>query len=296
MIRYFNLLLIPWLYISARLFWLKAIKSKLPAKEFFQFGRELGIRYLKKGHLSPKLLVNPVSIVRYFEFDFVNRHLPKSNIKILDVSSPFLLSFYLSHRNPYTITYINPDDNDLNDVRKKLKLSGIDGVSIEKGNAHHLFFDDNSFNCIVSVSVIEHIEFDNIAITELWRTLKPGGLFLFTVPVKRAYEEDHRHLDAYGLNEAKNNQYFFQRFYDWKALENRIFSVFGNENYEVVTTELVGESMSGQFTDYEKRWLRLGQLETRKDPYRFTQYFRTFNRIEELPGLGVIGIVIKKIR
>ena len=66
--------------------------------------------------ISPKLLINPVSIVRYFEFDFVlkNFQTNKSNMnKILDISSPYLLGYYVAANFDGEYKYINPDKNDL---------------------------------------------------------------------------------------------------------------------------------------------------------------------------------------
>lgn len=41
---------------------------------------------------------------------------------------------------------------------------------------------DNSFDCVVSFQVIEHIEDDHFFLKEIHRVLKPGGLALITTP------------------------------------------------------------------------------------------------------------------
>ena len=51
--------------------------------------------------------------------------------------------------------------------------------SIEKG----LPFADNSFDVIVCMDVIEHLENPGIVLKEMHRVLRPGGRFLFHVPV-----------------------------------------------------------------------------------------------------------------
>lgn len=50
------------------------------------------------------------------------------------------------------------------------------------GDAQNLPFQDNSLSTIFSNSVIEHIEGIEQVLSEVSRTLKPGGLFIFTVP------------------------------------------------------------------------------------------------------------------
>lgn len=41
---------------------------------------------------------------------------------------------------------------------------------------------DNSFDCVVAVEVLEHVEQDDLFVKEVNRVLKPGGLFLMTTP------------------------------------------------------------------------------------------------------------------
>ena len=57
-----------------------------------------------------QLMLNPVSSVRYFEFDFVHRHLSISNnFRLLDVSSPYLFGLYIEENYDVDYLYINPD-------------------------------------------------------------------------------------------------------------------------------------------------------------------------------------------
>jgi ubiquinone/menaquinone biosynthesis C-methylase UbiE len=46
----------------------------------------------------------------------------------------------------------------------------------------HLPFDDNQFDCIVSIDVLEHLTDDQLFLNELGRVLKPGGQAIVTVP------------------------------------------------------------------------------------------------------------------
>lgn len=56
------------------------------------------------------------------------------------------------------------------------------GISIEcfMQDATSMSFPNESFDCVYSISVIEHIPNDEKALTECMRVLKPGGLFVFT--------------------------------------------------------------------------------------------------------------------
>lgn len=43
-------------------------------------------------------------------------------------------------------------------------------------------FEDESFDCVVSFQVIEHIRRDKEFVSEVWRVLKPGGKFIVSTP------------------------------------------------------------------------------------------------------------------
>ena len=51
-----------------------------------------------------------------------------------------------------------------------------------RGDATRLPFADNTFDCVVTSEVLEHIQADTSAIAELFRVLKPGGMLGATVP------------------------------------------------------------------------------------------------------------------
>ena len=51
-----------------------------------------------------------------------------------------------------------------------------------RGDATRLPFADDTFDCVVTSEVLEHIQADTAAIAELFRVLKPGGMLGATVP------------------------------------------------------------------------------------------------------------------
>lgn len=58
------------------------------------------------------------------------------------------------------------------------------GVAYQQANVYHLPFKDTSFQAVVSFDVWEHLEKPKVAFKEVWRVLKPGGIFHFFVPTE----------------------------------------------------------------------------------------------------------------
>jgi len=289
---------LPLLPLKTFYYWQKSEKTKLPGKEFATFGFKLAFKLLLKGKLSLKLFLNPVSIVRYFEYDFVHSCMGNINDKnILDVSSPYLFGFYISVKNNCKYHYNNPDKKDLENVKSlanKIKFAG--NYLTECLDAKKMHYEDNNFDRIVSISVIEHVNNngDSEVMREMWRVLKPGGHLILTFPVKKEYEEEFISEDIYNLNrEETEGQFFFQRYYDDKKIEERLLSSLNN--FEIVEKKVFGEITSGFYDGYKRRWEKSGYRETVKDPYYISKHFKYFPRINELNGLGVMGLTIKKL-
>ena len=56
------------------------------------------------------------------------------------------------------------------------------GMAVLQGGGEHLPFADASFDMVVSVWVLEHLEAPELVFKEVARVLKPGGHFIFLTP------------------------------------------------------------------------------------------------------------------
>ena len=296
--NFFTLLLLPLLIFRRYYYWIFSDKSKLPGKEFAEFGFKLGSKLFFKGKISPRLLLNPVSIVRYFEFDYANTNSQLiDRIKVLDISSPYLFGFYHSIKNNLDYHYINPDQQDLaNVISLSAKIKFKAAYSTQNMDALNLSYSNDYFDRVLSISVIEHIRNngDSEAMKEIWRVLKPGGLLILTFPVKKIFEIEYRDIDEYNLNpEKKSTEYFFQRIYDKQKIEERLLSSI--DNYEIISKKVFGVIEKGFYSEYKKRWIKFSYWETVKDSYYISNKFSYFNDINDLEDIGVIGLTIKKL-
>jgi SAM-dependent methyltransferase len=68
-----------------------------------------------------------------------------------------------------------------------LTINGFRNENLQK-----LTFDDNSFDLFVCLDVLEHVNHPDKVFKELYRTIKPGGTVMFTVPTYKGLAESKR--------------------------------------------------------------------------------------------------------
>jgi len=265
------------------------------------YGRALGRRLMFSGNYgvireAVWLLINPVSITRYFEFPFVLECLPGAPGRWLDVSSPRLLSLYVADNNlAEELHVINPDPRDLSATTAILNQLGCSRAKCYCAYVHEALSETSGFDCIWSISVIEHISgtySDSEAFKMMYEALKPGGRLIITVPVDRTFYEELRDSDTYSTNPAtRGNKYLFQRVYDEEALYERLLRPIRRRP---AIMKWFGETEPGRYREYEKQWLAKGPLCTVDDPREIGEHYREYPSWSEMPGHGVCGMVVIK--
>jgi len=108
--------------------------------------------------------------------DVLKRHFaPSFNLKILDVGcGPGGNILFLKDFGK--VTGLDASDEAL------VYAKGLPYHDLVFGSAIHIPFPDYTFDCAAALDVVEHIEDDRRALSEMFRVLKPGGVLLLTVP------------------------------------------------------------------------------------------------------------------
>ena len=208
------------------------------------------------------LLFRPFDAPRYIEFAYLNKVLKKSktnNLNILDVSSPYIMSYLLSQKNNVIKTDI--------DSSEKLFINESKTLKFQIEDATKLTFSDNSFDLVYSVSVIEHIyEKYILAIKEMIRVTKSGGVVYVTFPVAKSFQEEWTEGDVYEKQYKEGNKVFFQyRFDEEKVKEiiNEISTTFAFPYTPKQLRELIHSQYVGCHGKQYKHGC-LGKVETKK--------------------------------
>lgn len=66
-------------------------------------------------------------------------------------------------------------------------------------DAHAIPFASSSFDCVLSYAVLEHLHNPYIAIHEIARVLKPGGIYIGTVSQGEPFHDSYFHLTPWGF-------------------------------------------------------------------------------------------------
>lgn len=106
-------------------------------------------------------------------------------------------------------------------------------VEMMVGNSNALDFADDSFDCVLSCSALEHDRYFWRSIAEIRRVLKPGGYFVVGVPIYMTLRTDYMHTT---LTYARHGMAYNADFYRFS--EQAVREVFF-EGYAEVTDKVL---------------------------------------------------------
>lgn len=287
------------LYIRSRSASNYAARNGAPGMEFDAFGRKLGRKLLLSGRKGGlEYLLTPVSNVRYFEFSFAQSCLPAGAARCLDVSSPRLFSLHFAAQHPECeVEMINPDATDLKSSQHATACLGLTNVKMRGCSVEALEGTRDTYDCIWSISVVEHIDGergDQRAVETMFNALKVGGRLLLTIPVDRTAWDEFRDTKHYGstTHRSSSDKYFFQRFYDFDAIQARLLQRLSRSS---ITMRWFGETSPGRFNSYVQDWMDRGLECSAEDAREITDHYREYPSWQEMPGMGICGLMIEKL-
>jgi len=190
------------------------------------------------------LLFRPFDAPRYIEFAYLEKFLNQkklNNMKVLDVSSPYIMSYILSKNNTVVKTDIDQSEKKFIEENKNLIFKIED--------ATNLSFADSTFDLVYSVSVIEHIYEKYVkAIQEMIRVTKKGGYTYITFPVAKEYIEEWSDGSVYEKQHKENNRTFFQYRFDQKHVDIML-SAIAEENVDIIHCDIFWERKDGAYNE-----------------------------------------------
>ena len=207
----------------------------------------VGLRTMRREPvLGFKRLALPVSYWRSREFAYVWRQIDlPAPAYVLDLGSPKDLAVMLARHRGYRVvaTDILPDAVALSERYARAQDLAGDGagrVRSEVQDGRALGYPDDHFDAVYSVSVLEHIpdRGDSLAIQELIRVVRPGGIVVVTVPYDLEYRETFLDGPVYERKQKGNEPVFFERHYDTRALAQRLLRSGG---VDVIDLQFWGE-------------------------------------------------------
>lgn len=99
-------------------------------------------------------------------------------------------------------------------------------VNVEVGSATDIRYEKNTFDLVLVLDILEHIEDDKKAISEIYRVLKPEGIAIIFVPTFMflwgVTDELSQHFRRYTIKELKNKT----RESGFKVIKASYFNTF----------------------------------------------------------------------
>jgi len=133
---------------------------------------------------------------RQWEYPFVFNKIasiqdPEANLKVLDAGSgvtffPYLLQHRFKNLNLYCCDY----DDSLADIYANINENYKKKVTFNQSDLRNLNYDNNSFDIIYCISVLEHTDQYEEIIEKFTQMLKPNGSLILTIDISfdQAYD------------------------------------------------------------------------------------------------------------
>ena len=122
---------------------------------------------------------------------------------------------------------------ELEAARRFYNKQGVEFLAID---AMKLPFADNSFETIVSIETIEHLERQEDFLAECKRVLKEGGVFVCSTPNRMMSIDEHRKINPYHVHELTATEFreLLSRFFPQVQLYGHIYWRKGERTVRII--------------------------------------------------------------
>lgn len=283
----------PWYLLRAHLHGIPGLRFPWNSARFAL--RSLASTHDAVSHAEIyRMLFTPVESTRYFEFGLAWDFLSDISVNhYLDVSSPRLFPLYfLTQKRQAAAELVNPNQEDLKITAGLVSACGLaKRCTLRNSLIEDAPFPPSTFDVITSLSVVEHIVEDQIAVQRMWELLKPRGRLVISVPCAAVAEAQYISVDQFGLQQPDEEGFFFLQYvYDEALLQDHFYRVLGSPKRRGV----YGENQPGSLRcGLIKKWSG-AKYPRWKEPYTMALEFQRYERVADLPGEGVIVMEFEK--
>lgn len=151
-----------------------SLKNKIKLYERFHDGKRLQKRIIDNNNFTYRELIKIME-------PYLN-----TTKSVLDIGSGVgTIDFYLASKGK-KVTGIEISTSAVSLAKKNAKLFNLDKMVTFVNTTFPSKILSGKYDLVIFSEVIEHLEDDFIALKEIWKILKPGGLLIITTPSRNA--------------------------------------------------------------------------------------------------------------
>ena len=141
--------------------------------------------------------------------------------KLLDVGCNMGIMCGLASKCGFTVSGVDVSIEAINDAKDNVPEGEFKQAYADKD----IPFEKESFDVVTALEILEHVRDLDGFINECMRVLKPGGMFIATTPIGKAYyvKEHVRFFDFYSLHDV------FKKKAEWFKI-SKVFKISENDS------------------------------------------------------------------
>ncbi|MBA4407003.1 hypothetical protein C0389_06995 [bacterium] len=153
------------------------------------------------------------------------KELNDKSLTIYDTDSNYYVAQLLKEYNGYITS----------DYRENVKPGTLLGKNHYCQDLSLLTFIDESFDVVLSSDVFEHVRLYQQAIKEIYRVLKPGGVYIFTVPFNSKLDEHETYVEVVDEKDPSKDIDLKPRVYHGDTINSKgalLYRIYGKKLFK----------------------------------------------------------------